>query len=89
MFYVYILKLGVSRLYIGYTGDLRRRLQEHKQGRSTYTRTRGPITLIYYEAFQSRGDAIKRERNLKKYKSSYSQLKRRLYKSLSNDTESY
>jgi len=82
MFYVYVLKLGVDKLYIGYTNNLRRRLLEHQKGQSTYTRTRGPVTLVYYEAFRSKLDARKREIKLKKYKNSYTHLKKRISSSV-------
>ena len=66
MYYVYILQSkSDSRLYIGYTSDLKKRFIEHNSGKSTYTKTRGPWSLIYYEAFKSRKDAKNREVYLK------------------------
>ena len=52
-------------LYVGQTSDLERRLDEHFQGVSRYTRGRGPWSLVYHEAKETRADAIKRERFLK------------------------
>jgi len=51
MWYVYVLKSARdAKLYVGSTNDLRRRLQEHRQGHSTATKNRGPLTLEAYVA---------------------------------------
>ena len=52
-------------LYIGFTGDLRRRLREHEEGKSISTSYRRPWRLIYYEAYLEEEDALGRERYLK------------------------
>ena len=66
MFYVYVLhSLTDHGFYIGYSTDLRKRLNEHKQGTSIATKCRGPWRLIYYEAYIEREDAKGRERYLK------------------------
>lgn len=62
MYYVYILEsLKDKKLYTGYTNDLRRRINEHNQGKSFATAPRKPFKLIYYEAYVCRDDAEKRE----------------------------
>ncbi len=65
MTYVYVLLNNSGSFYIGCTSDLKRRLQEHVGGKSTYTRHHGPYTLIYYEASLSSVDAFAREKYLK------------------------
>jgi putative endonuclease len=66
MHYVYVLRsMKDGRLYVGYTGDLRRRLTEHNAGVVPSTRCRLPFKLIYYEACTEEADALKRERYLK------------------------
>jgi len=50
MYYLYILKTG-DKHYIGSTGDLKKRLQEHKDGKVKSTKYKKPIGLIYYEAY--------------------------------------
>ena len=66
MYYVYVLKsLRDGSLYIGYTTDLRKRVIEHNSGLSTYTKSKMPWELIYYEAFKNRLDAKDREEYLK------------------------
>jgi putative endonuclease len=63
---VYVLQSESDRgLYIGYTGDLRRRLREHQTGRAFATSYRGPWRLIYYEAYVDERDALGREEFLK------------------------
>ena len=70
MFYVYFLKKPKFKyIYIGFTGDLQRRMQQHKQDKPDYK-------LIYYEAYFSKKDARERERQLKKYGSSLGHLKK-------------
>lgn len=66
MFYVYVLQSEVDEgLYIGFTGDLKRRLAEHQEGLSFSTSYRRPWRLIYYEAYLDEADALGRERYLK------------------------
>ncbi len=65
MYYVYVIVSKDGKKYIGYTRDLRRRIREHNTGQNRYTSGRR-WKLVYYEAYLSKGDAIKRERQLKK-----------------------
>jgi len=65
-FYTYVLlceKTGT--FYTGATGDLRKRLEQHRKGDVSYTCNRGPIKLVYYEACLNREDSFRRERYLK------------------------
>jgi len=83
MFYVYVLKSSKdNKLYIGYTNNLKRRIQEHNKGKNFSTAHRGTFSLVYYESFQSQKDATTREKQLKKFKSAYGQLKKRIANSL-------
>lgn len=66
MFYVYLLQSEADEgLSIGYTKDLKRRLEEHQEGRSFSASYRLPWRLIYYEAYLEEADALGRERFLK------------------------
>lgn len=66
MHYVYVLlSLRDNRFYTGYTGDLRKRLEEHQQGKVKSTSDRRPVELAYFEACVDKGDALRRERYLK------------------------
>ena len=66
MFYVYILRsLRDEKLYTGYTGNLKRRIQEHFRGDVHTTHRMGELQLIYFEGFINKLDAQERERYLK------------------------
>ena len=83
MFYTYVLKSKKDKkLYIGYTGDFKKRLQEHNSGANKSTKFRRPLELIYYEAYKSEKDAKKREENLKLFGRALGGLKRRISSSL-------
>ena len=83
MHYVYILQSKKTRgLYIGCTGDLKKRLDEHNANESFYTKNKGPWEVRYYEAFFSKDDAFDREKQLKKNKSGLRELKKRLINSI-------
>lgn len=65
-YYNYILKSKKDgKCYTGITNDLRKRLSQHNEGLSTYTRGRGPFELIYYEACLLKDKARSREIYLK------------------------
>jgi putative endonuclease len=66
MFYVYVLNsFKDTQLYIGYTRDLKRRIEEHNNGKSVSTKNRRPLKLVYYEACLNQKDAMHREKYLK------------------------
>ncbi len=66
MYYVYILKsLKYDKIYIGRTKNLKRRIQEHKSGKVWTTKRMSDVKLVFYEAFLSKQDSIRRERYLK------------------------
>jgi len=67
MNYVYILKCGDNTLYTGWTNNLEKRFEEHKLGKGAkYTKGRGPLEMVYNEAFDNKVDAMKREYSIKK-----------------------
>ena len=83
MYYVYVLKSQKwSKQYIGFTNNLEKRVKEHNEKNTKSTRYGIPWKLVYYEAFLSREDAVKRELQLKKYGSAFGFLKRRIKQSL-------
>ena len=66
MFYIYVLKSNTHNTrYVGSCADIRYRLSEHNSGKVRYTKGRKPWTLIYSEVFNSRSEAVKREKYLK------------------------
>ncbi|MFA5050612.1 MAG: GIY-YIG nuclease family protein [Patescibacteria group bacterium] len=65
-YYVYVLESSKDReRYIGFTSNLKKRLEEHKKGLSFATKFRLPLKLIYYEACLNLQDAKRREQYLK------------------------
>jgi len=67
VYFVYILQSDLDdSYYIGYTSDLERRLIDHNDGRSRYTSKKVPWKLVYTESYNSKSEALKRERFLKK-----------------------
>ena len=66
MFHVYVLLSSTkNNRYIGFTGNLEKRIRDHNFGESRYTKNRGPWKLIYTEEFNLRSDAMSREKFLK------------------------
>lgn len=66
MNYTYILKCSDNTLYTGWTNDLEKRLKAHNAGKGAkYTKTRLPVEIVYYETFEDKIDAMKREYAIK------------------------
>lgn len=67
MNYTYILRCADGTLYCGWTNRLEERVKAHNEGKGAkYTRGRGPVELVYYEAFETKEEALKREWEIKK-----------------------
>jgi len=70
MYYTYILKSDKSgRYYIGHTLSINLRLTEHNSGRVKSTRNKGPWQCVYFESFETRLEANRRELEIKNKKS--------------------
>ena len=66
MYYVYIIQSQLDgKLYKGFTSDVEKRIKAHNRGEVKSTRKRRPFKLIHQEVFQSKSEALKRERFLK------------------------
>ncbi len=66
---VYIVRCSDNSLYTGITTDIEKRIGEHNSGNKAgakYTRSRGPVKLVYTEQTDSRSHAAKRESEIKK-----------------------
>jgi putative endonuclease len=64
---VYILRCRDGTLYTGVAVDLGRRLEAHQRGAAAkYTRSRRPVTLVYWEGQPDRSRALKREAALRR-----------------------
>ncbi len=70
MWYVYIIySKKIDRYYVGYTDDLEWRIERHNSGWGKYTKRGIPWRLVYKESFETKSEAIKREREIKRKKS--------------------
>lgn len=70
IFTVYMLRTSANTLYVGQTNNLERRLKEHKsktKKSAKYIRCFDSCELVYKEEYQTRGDAMRREIELKKF----------------------
>jgi putative endonuclease len=66
MFWVYVLKSEkYNKFYTGQTDNLDRRLQEHNEGKSIYSRRYRPWIVVYTETYSTVAEAISREQYLK------------------------
>ena len=66
-YFVYILECADNSLYTGITLDLQRRVKEHLEGSSKYTRSKLPVKLVYTEYADNRIQASKRELEIKSW----------------------
>ena len=67
MCYVYILKCSDDTLYTGWTNNLEKRIATHNSGKGAKcTRNRLPVELAYFETFDDKSSALKREYAIKK-----------------------
>jgi putative endonuclease len=70
MFYVYILKsLKTGQYYIGQTNNIIARLGRHNSNSVSSTKNKGPWEIFHKENFRDRVSAIKREKQIKSWKS--------------------
>ena len=67
MNYTYILKCQDGSFYTGWTNDLEKRIQAHNAGKGAkYTKNRRPVKLIYWEEYETKSEAMKREYAIKR-----------------------
>ena len=67
MNYTYIVRCKDGTLYTGWTNNLEKRIKDHNAGKGAkYTKSRRPVVLAYYEEFQTKEEAMKRECAIKK-----------------------
>ena len=79
MYYFYVLQSKVDNsLYFGSTDNLKKRLKEHNDGKSKYTKNKIPWDLVYYEAYLELKQARYREWKVKNSANEYRKLKERI-----------
>ena len=65
MAFVYILKLANDQYYVGSTYNLPHRIREHNNEQDFFTRRFLPVELKYFEEYETKEEAAKRERQIK------------------------
>ena len=65
MYYVYILLLANNTHYIGFSSNLRQRIDNHQKGQISHTKNFRPLKLIFYAAFETKITALNFEKYLK------------------------
>ena len=66
--YAYMVRCNDGSIYSGYAIDPYKREQVHNTGKGAkYTRTRLPVKLVYFEEFDNKQEAMKREYAFKQY----------------------
>ncbi len=65
--FVYILLTERNTLYCGYTDNVEKRFEAHKNGKGAkYTKANKPIKVIYTKEFETKSEALKEEHRIKK-----------------------
>ncbi|MFC1656008.1 GIY-YIG nuclease family protein [Patescibacteria group bacterium] len=68
-YYAYLARCNDNSLYAGYTANIKERETKHNEGKGArYTRMRRPIKIVYFEEFETKSEAMKREYQLKRLK---------------------
>ena len=68
VYYTYMVLCSDHSLYTGYTDNLVRRIRAHNNGTGAkYTRSRGPVKLVYWEKFPTKQQAMQREYAIKQW----------------------
>ncbi|MEG8945868.1 GIY-YIG nuclease family protein [Rosettibacter firmus] len=66
MFYAYILKSKKDgTYYYGSTNNLQKRIKYHNAGKIRYTKGHMPYEIHYYEMYETRKEAMRREKYFK------------------------
>jgi putative endonuclease len=69
MYFVYIIQSEADEsYYIGFTENLQKRISDHNSGNTNYTSKKMPWILVYFESFDNKTVALKREKFLKRQK---------------------
>ena len=66
--YAYMVRCKDNTIYSGYAVDPYKREEAHNSRKGAkYTRARLPVELVYFEEFSDKREALRREREFKKY----------------------
>lgn len=67
MNFTYMMRCADATLYTGWTTCLEKRLKAHNEGKAgaKYTRAKRPVELVYFEGYETKEEAMKREYAIK------------------------
>src|SRR5699024_1292439 len=66
MFFTYVLKsLSHDYFYKGHCQDLEQRIKQHNRGKTKSIKAYRPFKIVYFETFNSRKEAVLREKYFK------------------------
>ncbi len=69
-FYIYIIHSpSIDKYYIGISSNLTERIKKHNTNHKGYTGKVNDWTLVHQEEFDNKSDALKREKQIKSWKS--------------------
>ena len=71
-YFVYIIQSEIDDTYDkGFTENPEQRIRQHNNGESRYTSTKMPWKLVYLEEFETKREALIREKKIKRFNSQY------------------
>ena len=66
-YYTYLLECADKTLYCGYTDDIEKRVKTHNSGKGAkYTKSRLPVKCMYFEKYDTKSEATRREYEIKR-----------------------
>lgn len=66
--FVYLLLTERGTYYCGYTNDVEKRFETHKQGKGAkYTRANKPVKISWFKEFSTKEEALKTEYKIKQF----------------------
>ena len=66
--YTYMVECSDGSFYTGWTNNLEKRVAAHNAKRGAkYTKSRTPVSLVYYEMHETKQEAMRREYEIKQY----------------------
>ena len=65
MYKVYMLQCKDNKFYTGFSDDLKRRLEQHINGKVEFTKNKRPLKLVYEKEYKTKEEAAQREKQIK------------------------
>ena len=79
-FYTYLILTENNTFYCGYTNDIDKRYEKHKNGKGAkYTKANKPVKLAYLAEYQTKSEAMKEEYRIKQLSRQEKELLSKIY----------